>query len=189
LSEEHSQNGRDALTDIYIRQAGELDEPVIEGILLNTIAWLAEDNLKRVWTREQVSWSELSKTYCIEEFYIAFLESAPAGCMALCEVDTFFWPEATGNESLYLHKLAVVRDARKSGVSQALMDFFKAESRRRGMQRVELETNAQNPKQREFYESHGFLLTKEQLMIHPGNREVLHAYYAFILDESFTSGC
>ena len=165
---------------ITIRQATAADIPVIESILANTIDWLAAEGLMRVWVKENVTWEALSKDYSVEDFHIAFLYGEPAGCMSLWDIDTFFWPEVPKGETLFLHKLAVVQNARKTGVSTALMDYFKAEGRARGMASVSLETNARNPKQRLFYESHGFVLLKEQALMHQ-TREVLHAYYVYYL--------
>ena len=166
---------------IEIKQATAEDIPLIEGILLNAIEWLAATGGMRVWTKEQVTWTALAKDYKVEDFFIAYLEGLPAGCISLWDYDPFFWPEVPPGESLFLHKLAVVQAARKTGVSTALMDYFKEAGRARGMTRVLLETNGRNPKQRQFYEEQGFTLLKEQTVLHPSGREGFHAYYAYYL--------
>ena len=43
----------------------------------------------------------------------------PTGCMALIDYDPFFWTDVNKGESLFIHKLAVIKSARKSGVAHA----------------------------------------------------------------------
>ncbi|MDR1692064.1 MAG: GNAT family N-acetyltransferase [Oscillospiraceae bacterium] len=153
---------------ITIEQASSGDIAVLERVLLDTVTWL-NDKGTPLWGASEVTWDALSKKYSASDFYLAYLDGAPAGCMALIEDDPFFWPDVPPDESLFLHKLAVTKAARKLGVSDALMDFSKSEGVRRGKTTLRLDTHALRPKVRAFYERHGFR--------HVGTKVLLGKYH------------
>jgi RimJ/RimL family protein N-acetyltransferase len=141
---------------IIIKQAQESDIPVLESILLDTVNWLNEMN-QPLWSVEDVKWPALSKNYQIGDFFIAYADGVPSGCMAIIDYDPFFWPDVKKGESFIMHKLAVTKAARKTGVSNALVDFFKEQGKKHGIRVIRLDTHAWRPKTRAFYERHGFV--------------------------------
>ena len=149
--------------DIAIKQAREGDIPVLEGILSDTVNWLNE-MAQPLWGADEVTWNALSQSYRIGDFYIAYLDGKPSGCMALVDYDPLFWPNVERGESLFIHKLAVAKAARKSGVSDALIGFFKAQGAARGAKALRLDTHALRPKLRAFYERHGFALVEVRIL-------------------------
>ncbi|MCL2518524.1 MAG: GNAT family N-acetyltransferase, partial [Oscillospiraceae bacterium] len=155
--------GMNFLKKIEIKQAAAEDIPVIEAILLDTVTWLNEMG-QPLWTAEEVTWERLSKSYQIEEFYIAYLDGLPSGCMVIMDYDPFFWPDLKKGESLIVHKLAIVKNARKAGVADALMDFFKQQGTDRGIKTIRLDTDSTRPKLRAFYERHGFDYIETRVM-------------------------
>ena len=86
---------------ITIKQAAEADISVIESILLDTVNWLNEMD-QPLWGVEEVKWDELSRNYKIGDFYIAYLDGTPCGCMAMVDYDPFFWNE--DNPCLFMAK-------------------------------------------------------------------------------------
>jgi GNAT superfamily N-acetyltransferase len=162
------------MSDITIKQAQENDIPTIEGILRDTVNWLNEMG-QPLWSADEVTWDKLSGNpqtgahyisgnYKASDFYIAYLGGAPAGCMALIDYDPSFWPDVKKGESLFIHKLAVTKAARRSGVSDALMDFFKERGKDRGVKALRLDTDASRKKTRAFYERHGFVLVNTRML-------------------------
>ena len=143
------------MKDSTIKQAKEEDIPIIERILLDTTNWLNEIG-QPMWGAEDIQWGKLSKSYQISDFYLAYLDGNPSGCMALMDHDPFFWPDVAKGDSLFIHKLAVTKTARKSGAADALMDFYKKQGAARGVKTLRLDTHALRPKLRAFYERHGF---------------------------------
>ena len=141
---------------ITIKQAQEDDIPILESILLDTVNWLNEMD-QPLWGVDDITWAVLSKKHQIGDFYISYLNGEPSGCMALIDYDPFFWPDIVKGDSLFIHKLAVKKFARKTGVADALIDFFKAQGMARGVKALRLDTHALRPKLRAFYESHGFV--------------------------------
>lgn len=147
------------MSEISIRQADTEDIPVIENILLDAVNWLNEMG-QPLWEAEAVSWNALSRNFKIGDFYIAYLDCKPSGCMVLVDYDPFFWPDVKKGESLFIHKLAVTKIARKSGVADALMNFFKKQGAEHGVKTIRLDTDALRPKLCAFYERHGFTFVK-----------------------------
>ena len=148
---------------IIIKQATHSDIPVLESILLDTVNWLNKMD-QPLWGVNDVTWDALSKKHQIGDFYIAYADGAPSGCMALVDYDPFFWPDVKRGESLFIHKLAVTKTSRKAGVADALMDFFKEQGAKRRINTLCLDTDALRPKTRAFYERQGFELTEEKVM-------------------------
>lgn len=146
-----------------IIMATEKEIPVIEDILLDTVAWL--DNAgKPLWTKEQVTWERLSKNFKPSDFYIAYTDGTPVACMALVDYDPGFWPEIDKGTSLFIHKLAVKRVASGRGVSTALLDYAKKECMRREISTLRLDCKALIPKLRAFYERNGFVCVDERIL-------------------------
>jgi GNAT superfamily N-acetyltransferase len=146
-----------------IKQATETEIPALESILLDTVNWLREIG-QPLWGANEVTWESLSKHHQIGDFYIAYADGAPAGCMALVDYDPFFWPDAQKGESLFIHKLAVTKAARKTGVADALINHFKKLGTERKTGTLRLETHALRPRLRAFYERHGFMLVKVKVL-------------------------
>jgi GNAT superfamily N-acetyltransferase len=162
------------MSGITIKQAQESDIPVLESVLLDTVNWLNEMG-QPLWGEDEVAWSRLSGNpqpgdayisgnYQASDFYIAYSNGVPSGCMALIDHDPFFWPDVKKGEALFIHKLAVTKAARKSGVSDALIDYAKKQGAERGVKTIRLDTSASRPKTRAFYERHGFVCAKTRAM-------------------------
>jgi len=176
---EQLDQGADHMNEITIRQAQTEDILVVESILFDAVNWLNEIG-QPLWGADEVSWDALSRNYKIENFYLAYSGGNPSGCMALVDHDPFFWPDVNKGESLFMHKLAVTKSARKSGVADALIEYFKKQGTERGIKTLRLDTHALRPKLRAFYERHGFVFVK--IKIFAGDRHT--AFYIHTLPDS-----
>ena len=139
-----------------IKQATIEDRTAIEAILGDAVRWMKIRGLDNLWNEQNTKWEVLSKSYQIEDFYIAFEEGQPVGCMALTDVDQTYWPEVKKGEALYLHKLAVKGEARGKGISIALMNYAKEKAITENIQTIRLDCNANREKLRKLYEAQGF---------------------------------
>lgn len=148
---------------IIIRQALEKDIPIIEEILTDVVDYLDSINQPQ-WGREEVTWQGLSKCFLIEDFYIAYMDDAPAGCVAIVDFDPVYWPDIERGSSLFIHKLAVKRCAAGKGVSAALLDYAKMECIRRKIPALRLDTHALRPKLCHFYERNGFTFVEKKVL-------------------------
>lgn len=167
------------MNHIAIKQAHEDDIPVLEGILLDTVNWLNEMD-QPLWGEEDVKWEALSKNYLISDFYIAYSDDRPSGCVAIVDHDPFMWPDVKKGDSLFIHKLAVAGFARKAGIADALMVFFKEQGAARSVKTLRLDTHALRPKVRAFYERHGFTFVEKKII----SGRLHTAFYIYTLPES-----
>ena len=158
-----------------IRQAKEQDIPVLEEILLDAVDWLAEIGLPNQWTASTIQWSNLSKSYHIEDFYIAYYHETPAACMALIDYDPVYWPDLSKGDALYLHKVAVKRTFAGKGISKELIDYAKELALRSGKNTLHLNCNQHRDKLRAVYEREGFLCIDEKTF-HGNHDTALYLY-------------
>ena len=151
------------MVDITIKQAQESDIPIIEDIMFDVVDFL--DSIgQSLWQREWVTWQGLSKDFQISDFYMAYIDDKPVGCMALVDYDPTFWADIQKGESLFIHKLAVKRCAAKQGVSKALIDFAKSQAIKLGINEVRLDTHQFREKVRAIYEREGFVCVDEKCL-------------------------
>ena len=142
-----------------VKQATEKDIPVIENILLDAVQWMDHQ-----WEAENVKWNHLSKYYTIGDFYIAYDENVPAACMALIDYDPNFWPDVPRGNSLYLHKVAVIRKYAGKGFSKELVDFAKTRAVALGISSLRLDCHKNRNKVRNVYEKQGFVCVEEKTL-------------------------
>ena len=166
------------MNNITIKQARDGDIPVIESILLDAVNWLNAKG-QPMWGVDEITWDALSKKYQISDFYIAYADGIPAVCMAIIDHDPFFWPDVKKGESLIAHKLAVIKTARKTGIADAIIEFFKAQGAERGVKTMRLGTHALRPRLRAFYERHGFAFIETKVF--QGDRHT--AFYVYTLPD------
>ena len=140
---------------VVIRQAGEQDIPAIEGILLDCVNWLNAMG-QPLWEERETRWAFLSTRYKVEEFSVASLDGKPAGCMVLTKHRPFYWLDEDATDSLFLHKLAITNAARHTGMGNRLLAHAKQQATVRGASAIRLDCEKYRPKQRAFYERHGF---------------------------------
>lgn len=86
---------------------------------------------------------------------VGFAGTEPAACMLLQRRDPDYWPRAVEGSALYLHKLAVRRAYAGCGWGSRMIAWAKAETQRRQIRRLRLETLADSWLA-EFYVTHGF---------------------------------
>lgn len=139
-----------------VKKANEQDVSTIEEILLDAVDWMSRCGLQNQWNESNIRWSNLSKTYKIDDFYIAYYNEVPAACMALTDQDTTYWPELSKGEALYLHKLAVKRCFSGRGFSKELIDFAKEFAYHQSIPSIRLNCNPHRSRLRALYEKEGF---------------------------------
>jgi len=145
-----------------IKQADENDIPVIEEILLDAVNWLSKSGMQNTWNESNVKWTDLSNSFKINNFYIAYQNELPTACMALTDFDPTFWPNIPKSESLYLHKVAVKRAFAGKGFTKELIDFAKSVAQSHCINTIRLNCNQHRNKLRKVYENEGFMCVEEK---------------------------
>lgn len=148
--------------DIMVKQADECDILIIEEILLDAVNWMSKSGQQNQWNDSNVKWSNLSKSYKINNFYIAYENVLPTACMALTDYDPIYWTNIPKGESLYLHKVAVKRAFAGKGFSKELIDFTKNLALSYCINAIRLNCNQHRNKLRAVYENEGFICVEEK---------------------------
>lgn len=148
---------------MWIRKANLSDITSIEWIFDDVVKWFDATH-KNHWRKEEVTWQGLRRFHHHEEFYLAYINGMPAGCMALSDYDPAFWPNMKKGQALYIHKLSVRRAYAKKGVSQALITFAKMQALQKGVASLRLDCGQDRLKLRQLYEHAGFILVDERTM-------------------------
>ena len=143
-----------------IRRATADDILLIEDILYEAVVWMNANHISNLWNEHNTKWKVLSKDYKIEDFYIAFMDGKPVGCVAITDVDTKYWSDMKKGTSFYIHKLAVKREAGGKGISKELIDYVKQKAYSQNMNTIRLDCNANREKLRAIYENQGFQWVK-----------------------------
>ena len=102
-----------------------------------------------VWTEDQVSVEGLKASYKIEESFIAYHDNKPVGCMFLQESDSYHWPEVQDNSSLFLRKLAVLREVKGTEIAHQMMRWASDYAQRQGKSWLRLDCHGGRPKLRQ----------------------------------------
>ena len=146
-----------------VKQATVADIPVIESILLDAVRWMDATG-QHQWEEANVRWEKLSQYYNIHDFYLACDGDTPAACMALIDYDPHFWPNIPKGESLFLHKVAVLRTHAGKGYVWELVDFAKGKASDMGIQSLRLDCHLRRYKVRAVYEKLGFACVEETVL-------------------------
>lgn len=141
--------------NISIYQATEADGETIHSILLDAVERQKNENPLTSWTEETIQRSNLMPDFGIECFFIAYVDSNPAGLIAITKTNKYVYPDIVEGESLFIRWIAVKREFAKLGISTKLIDYAKnmllaskGESIRLEIQRIR--------KVQDFYLSQGF---------------------------------
>lgn len=108
-------------------------------VLIRVAAW-AESVGPRLWTAEDFPLDVYVAHARAGELFGGFLGGRLISCMLLQTEDPVYWPEASGGEALYLHKLAVDRSAAGRGVGVAMINWACAAAHRLGASFLRLDT-------------------------------------------------
>ena len=145
-----------------VKQANEGDIPIIEEILLDAVNWMSKIGLQNQWNESNVKWTNLSKSYKINNFYIAYQNGLPTACMALTDYDPTYWPNIPKGKSFYLHKVAVKHTFAGKGFPKELINFAKNLAISYCINEIRLNCNQHRNKLRAVYENEGFICIEEK---------------------------
>ncbi len=159
---------------VEIKQAKEKDIACIEAMYLKKIRQLANKGLHQ-WNEEEVMWDTLSKSYTIDEFFIVYENQQAIGGFIVVDYDPTYWLHDKPKEALYIHKVMVLDEVQKRGISDQILDYFKLLGKKRGYDVVKLDVRENKPMLRAFYERNGFQL-KEIVDLKKGYLTCLYEY-------------
>ena len=129
------------------------DGAAIAELLQAAAHWMRAEG-RPLWNAEDFQSDKIESELSL--WRVAVSESEILGGFKLEDHDSFFWPEISKGESLFLHKLVVKRTRAGTDLSTALLRFAVAETRRGRKPWLRLDCDATRPKLRAVYERFGF---------------------------------
>jgi GNAT superfamily N-acetyltransferase len=141
--------------EAMIRKAAPGDAETVAGILHEAAQWLQESGMPLLEA------GELEKASIHADvnqglYLLAEISGEPAGIVKVQLDDPIFWPDMTGSDSAYVHRLAVRRRFAGAGLSAALLGSAAERARSLGRQSLRLDCPASRPRLRAVYERFGF---------------------------------
>ena len=95
------------------------------------------------------------------ELYVYCIKDMIIGCVSICslmdEVYSKVSWKTNGENSVYVHRLAVDPKHQQQGIGSKLMDFAENESKLNGIESIRLDTFSQNKVNQNFYEQRGYV--------------------------------
>jgi GNAT superfamily N-acetyltransferase len=125
------------------------------GILTEVARWRIGRE-EPLWRPDELSPAALLESYRVGEMRLGWLAHEPVATMVLKEEDRLFWPDVPPGESLFVHKLAVVRRYGGQGLSRSMLDAARDRALATGKAYLRLDCTADRPGLRRLYESYGF---------------------------------
>lgn len=145
--------------NVTIKQATKQDESIVEYLLTTKVEQLANKGLLQ-WDKAEVTWQTLSEDYEIENFYIVYKDEKPVGTFSVVDYDPTYWKQDKPKDALYIHKVMVLDEASKTGISNMILDYFKELGRKQGYAVVKLDVREYKKPLRAYYERNGFQLVE-----------------------------
>lgn len=143
------------INQISIRQAQKSDTETVSSILQEARNWLVSKGIP-LWKADELSPENIRPDISLGLFWLAEVEGSPVGCVRFQIEDNLFWPDIPPNESTFIHRLAVRREAAGGTVSRALIEWAKARTVQLGKRFLRLDCDAKTIKLCQFYEKAGF---------------------------------
>lgn len=100
--------------------------------------------------------------------YLALHDGVSVGTVQLQDVDALFWPEIASDDTIFVHKLAVLPEMTGQRIGYQLLDAVCAIGRARGLKWLRLDCRVDRPKLRQYYERYGFQFVDE-VKVRPHN--------------------
>ncbi|GAB3943847.1 GNAT family N-acetyltransferase [Spirosoma harenae] len=157
------------------------DQPELAIDILREVGqWLVDTN-QELWAIDTLKSENLLDQYTTGNLYVMYAAEEgkapePAAVLILQWEDPLFWPDVPPNTSGFIHKLAIRRQFAGQNLFGHILDFCRTECLKRGIDTLQLETDATRPKLMAFYERYGFQPTYQR-PIHEFGQSFLCQYY------------
>ena len=140
--------------EIDIRRAESGDEEVVAAILTEAAQWLERRGMG-MWRANELTPERISTDVSDGLFHLAYV-GQPVGTIKYQLSDLEFWPDVPGDDSAFVHRLAVCRGFAGGSVSTALLKWAVRRTEARGRRFLRLDCEASRPRLRAVYERFGF---------------------------------
>jgi len=138
-------------------------------IMHNVGAWMEKSGLNpsKWWKSRNMNRKFMLKHTEPEEYYVAMVDDKPVASMVLQETErNQSWKSVDGNspkKALYVHWLCVHRNFAGQGFPIRMIDYATKVAKKRGFNRLRLDTNADEKKLCKIYKDLGFSLVGSEV--------------------------
>jgi len=136
-----------------MRPATPQDAKIISAILIEACRWL-EQTGRPLWQPADLSEEKIATQ--IDFFFLAEVNHEPAGTLKFQTEDKPFWSDVPGNDSAYIHRVAIRRNFAGSSLSRQMLTWAVDHARSLGKSYLRLDCEATRPTLRTIYENFGF---------------------------------
>ena len=142
-----------------IRQAKILEIPDILSIAKACALHMTKQGIYQ-WNEDYPSRKAFEHDLSRNELYVLVINQAICGMITITTlIDAEYRPVrwlTKGDNSVYIHRLAVLPEHQGKGYAQKIMDYAEHLSKKRGYKSVRLDTFSQNKRNQKFYEKRGY---------------------------------
>jgi GNAT superfamily N-acetyltransferase len=148
------------LTIVQIIPAGRGDVGIVSSILAEASDWLRRSG-REMWRPEETA-AEAVQAHVFQGLYfVALAGDEPMGTLRFQLSDPLCWPELEGDDSAFVHRLAVRRAAAGSGLSLSMLAWAADRAHSLGRRFLRLDCDPTRAGLRLLYEGAGFRLHSE----------------------------
>jgi GNAT superfamily N-acetyltransferase len=144
--------------DLQIRQATLEDAPAVMALLVEAARWVEKLDGTTMWAEGELTDDRVALEVEAGFFFVAEHDGHVAGAVRFQLEDELFWPDMDGEDSAFVHRLAVRRKHAGRGVSAALLQWAADYARSLGRHYLRLDCDHDRLRLRAFYERFGFRL-------------------------------
>ena len=140
---------------VSITQATPADAPTVASILEEAAGWLIARG-DRMWWPDEVSLDRVAPDVAAGLYFVARVDGEIQGAFRFQLSDWSFWYDVPGDDSGFVHRLAVRRSFAGKGLSTAMLDWAAAHAAGLGLRYLRLDCDPRRESLCRFYEDHGF---------------------------------
>jgi GNAT superfamily N-acetyltransferase len=142
---------------IEVKQATLADLLTVSSILKEAAAWL-QGTGREMWRDDELDPERIHEDVAAGLFNLGHYDEVPAGTIKFQLEDRRFWPDVTGSDAAYVHRIAVRRQFAGKGVSTGMLDWAVSHAGSLGRSYLRLDCEADRRELRAIYERFGFRL-------------------------------
>jgi GNAT superfamily N-acetyltransferase len=133
------------------------------GIMQDVALWFRNKGLG-MWSAEELVPEKLLAKYDAAEIYVGLTDGEPSLAFVLQWQDRVFWPDDAPGEAGYVHKLAVARKHRGTGLAEYALTWCKSFSLSQGKKWLRLDCDPDRAGLIGLYERCGFRQVGRRMM-------------------------
>lgn len=139
----------------HIRPATVADAQALHALLTSVTRWLKDHNIP-LWSENMFTPENIVRDLLAYSYFVAEDNGEIVGTFRFQLEDPEVWPEVTGHNSAFIHRVVVARSHTGRGVAQQMIRHAQLLTLKAGRRYLRLDCASERPKLRAVYERAGF---------------------------------